>query len=128
MKLLLDTHVFLWLNNDSKQLSQTVKALFNSGEHTFYLSIVSTWEIQIKSQLGKLSLPMTISELVDKNRVENNIQLVPIELTHISYLEQLPQSHKDPFDRLIIAQAVIDGMTILTADRAFSDYSVSVIW
>lgn len=127
MRLLLDTHVFLWLNDDPTQLSLTLKELFSSGEHELYLSMATPWEIQIKSQLGKLSLAMPIKELVNKNRQENNIQLLPIELSHISYLEELPRRHNDPFDRIIIAQAIIEGMTIVTVDHAFADYSVQVV-
>ena len=82
MKLLLDTHTFLWLNDDAEKLSLTVKALCSSGKYTFYLSMASAWEMQIKSQLGKLSLAMPITELIDKNRRENNIQLLSIELAH----------------------------------------------
>jgi PIN domain nuclease of toxin-antitoxin system len=128
MKLLLDTHTFLWLNDNSEQLSQTVKDLCDSGAHEFYLSMATPWEMQIKSQLGKLSLAMPIEELVSKNRLENNINLLPIDLSHISYLEQLPQHHKDPFDRIIIAQAIVEGMTIVTVDHAFADYSVQIVW
>lgn len=128
MRLLLDTHTFLWLNDDAAQLSLTVKELFSSGEHELYLSMATPWEIQIKSQLGKLSLAMPIEELVNKNRLENNIKLIPIELSHISYLEQLPRHHNDPFDRIIIAQAIIEDMTVVTVDHAFADYSVQVVW
>ena len=128
MKLLLDTHAFLWLNDDSEQLSQTVKELCSSGEHDFYLSIASPWEMQIKNQLGKLSLAMPIAELINKNTQENNINLLPINLSHISYLEQLPAHHKDPFDRIIIAQAIIEDMTIVTIDHAFVDYPVQIAW
>ncbi|ANE54113.1 type II toxin-antitoxin system VapC family toxin [Methylomonas sp. DH-1] len=128
MKLLLDTHIFLWLNDDPKQLASTVQTLLSSGEHELYLSIATPWEIQIKCQLGKLSLAMPIEELVDKNRTENNIQLLPVELSHISYLAQLPPHHKDPFDRILIAQAIVEDMTIITADHAFTNYSVPVLW
>ncbi|TRX00783.1 type II toxin-antitoxin system VapC family toxin [Candidatus Methylobacter oryzae] len=128
MKLLLDTHAFLWLNDDMARLSETVKALCSSGEHEFYLSTASPWEIQIKSQLGKLTLAIPIGELVSKNQLENNIQILPIELSHIGYLEKLPQHHKDPFDRIIIAQAIIEDMMIVTVDHAFSNYSVQVVW
>jgi PIN domain nuclease of toxin-antitoxin system len=103
MKYLFDTHAFLWLNDESERLTQTVKELCSSGEHEFYLSMASAWEMQIKHQLGKLSLAMPIAELVIKNTQENNIQLLPIDLSHINYLEQLPSDHKDPFDRIIIA-------------------------
>ena len=128
MKLLLDTHVFLWLNHDPERLSKTVKDLCNSHGHEFYLSMASPWEMQIKSQLDKLFLAVPIEELVQKNTQENNIQLLPIELTHISNLSQLPPHHKDPFDRLIISQAMLEGMTIVTADHAFAAYSVPVVW
>lgn len=128
MRLLLDTHAFLWLNNDIARLSETVKALCASGEHHFYLSMASPWEMQIKSQLGKLTLALPVEELVNKNTQENNILLVPITLSHISYLEQLPQHHNDPFDRIIIAQAVVEDMAIVTVDHAFTNYSVQVIW
>ncbi len=128
MKLLLDTHVFLWLNDDPERLSKTVKDLCVSGEHEYYLSIASPWEMQIKSQLNKLSLAMPIEELIQKNVQENNIQLLPVELAHIAYLSQLPQHHRDPFDRMIIAQAMLEGMTIVSADLAFSAYSVPLVW
>jgi PIN domain nuclease of toxin-antitoxin system len=128
MKLLLDTHVFLWLNDAPERLSKTVKDLCSSGVHEFYLSMASPWEMQIKSQLDKLTLAMPIEELVNKNTLENNLQLLSIELSHISYLKQLPQHHKDPFDRMIIAQAMLEGMTIVSIDQAFSAYSVPVVW
>ena len=128
MKLLLDTHVFLWLNDDPKRLSKTVQALCSSGAHEFYLSMASPWEMQIKSQLDKLSLAMPIEDLVNRNILENNLKLLPIELVHISYLKQLSQHHKDPFDRMIIAQAMLEGMTIVSMDQAFSTYSVPVLW
>jgi PIN domain nuclease of toxin-antitoxin system len=128
MKYLLDTHAFLWLNDESERLTQTVKELCSSGEHEFYLSMASAWEMQIKHQLGKLSLAMPIAELVIKNTQENNIQLLPIDLSHINYLEQLPSHHKDPFDRIIIAQAIIEGMSIISIDHAFVDYPVNIVW
>lgn len=74
------------------------------------------------------SLAMPIEELVNKNQRENNIKILPIDLSHISYLEQLPPHHKDPFDRIIIAQAIVEGMTIVSADHAFSAYSAPVVW
>lgn len=128
MKLLLDTHAFLWANNQSEQLGSTAKSLLSSGEHELCISMATPWEMQIKHQLGKLVLAKPIEELVNINRQENNLQLLPIELAHISYLAQLPQHHKDPFDRIIIAQAIIEGMTVLTVDNAFADYPVQVVW
>jgi PIN domain nuclease of toxin-antitoxin system len=128
MKLLLDTHTFLWLNNDVDQLSETVKRLCATGTHDFYLSIASAWEMQIKNQLGKLKLDVTVEEMVNKNQQENNIQLLPIDLAHISHLKRLPSHHKDPFDRIIIAQAILENMPIISVDQMFSDYDVTVYW
>jgi PIN domain nuclease of toxin-antitoxin system len=128
MKLLLDTHTFLWANIEAERLSLTVKSLLSSGEHELFLSVATPWEIQIKHQLGKLVLAKPVEELVNINRLENNTQLLPIELAHISYLAQLPQHHKDPFDRIIIAQAIIEDMTVVTVDKSFVDYPVQVVW
>ena len=128
MKLLIDTHVFIWLNEESSQLSNKVKALYRSREHEVYLSIASAWEMQIKAQLGKLDLAMPIAALVSKNIQENDIYLLPIDLSHIAQLEKLPPHHKDPFDRMIIAQAMIEEFTIVSIDSAFANYAVPIIW
>ncbi len=128
MKLLLDTHVFLWLNDDPERLSKTVRELCSSGENEFYLSMASPWEMQIKCQLEKLTLAMPVEELVNKNVQENNFKILAIELAHISHLAKLPPHHKDPFDRIIIAQAMLEGLTIVTADHAFAAYTVPVVW
>lgn len=128
MKLLIDTHVFIWLNEESNQLSNKVKELYRSREHEIYLSIASAWEIQIKVQLGKLDLAMPIEALVSKNIQENDIYLLPIDLSHIAQLEKLPPHHKDPFDRMIIAQAMVEDFTIVSLDGSFADYAVPVIW
>lgn len=128
MKLLLDTHAFLWLNNDVDQLSATARQLCTTGTHDFYLSIASAWEMQIKNQLGKLKLDVSVEEMVNKNQQENNIRLLAIDLAHISHLKGLPPHHKDPFDRIIIAQATLENMAIISVDQIFSDYDVTVYW
>ena len=128
MKYLLDTHTFLWLNDQPAQLSPVVQALFAAGEHDFYLSLASAWEMQIKCQLGKLALDLPVKELIDQACAANDIQLLPIGLGHIGALEQLPPHHKDPFDRLLIAQAINEGLTVLSADQAFAGYPVEVVW
>lgn len=128
MKLLLDTHAFIWLNNEPSRLSETVIQLCQSGTHEFYLSLASPWEMQIKQQLGKLTLGVSLDELIQRNIESNRIQLLPIEIKHISYLSRLPFHHNDPFDRMIIAQALVEQMTIISVDSAFSAYSVAVIW
>ncbi len=128
MKLLLDTHAFIWLNDNPLQLSEKIISMCSSGEHRFFLSIASAWEMQIKSQLGKLDLSMSVRELIETNMSENNISLLPITLSDIEQLEKLPLHHKDPFDRIIIAQAILGDFTIVSVDSAFANYDVPVIW
>ena len=110
MKLLLDTHAFIWLNTQPSRLSSNVMGLLTSGLHDIYLSIASPWEMQIKSQLGKLSLDVSLSELIDTSVNRNNISLLNIEFKHIDYLANLPLHHNDPFDRIMIAQALLENM------------------
>lgn len=106
MNLLLDTHVFIWLSLTPEQLSQRVTDLLMDETNLWFLSLVSVWEMQIKQQLGKLSLNLPLPELIASQQQTNGLQLLPIELNHIFTLENLPQFHRDPFDRLLIAQAI----------------------
>ena len=128
MKLLLDTHAFIWLNTQPSRLSSNVMGLLTSGLHDFYLSIASPWEMQIKSQLGKLSLDVSLAELIDTSVNRNNISLLNIEFKHIDYLVNLPLHHNDPFDRIMIAQALLENMAIISVDSAFSKYQVPIVW
>lgn len=128
MKLLLDTHAFIWLNTQPSRLSSNVMGLLTSGLHDIYLSIASPWEMQIKSQLGKLSLDVSLSELIDTSVNRNNISLLNIEFKHIDYLANLPLHHNDPFDRIMIAQALLENMAIISVDSAFSKYQVPIVW
>jgi PIN domain nuclease of toxin-antitoxin system len=96
--------------------------------HEFYLSIASTWEMQIKAQLGKLALSVPIVQMVDRNERVNGIQILPITLGDIGELENLPAHHKDPFDRIMIAQPIRGNLSIISVDQVFSDYPVAVIW
>jgi PIN domain nuclease of toxin-antitoxin system len=127
MKLLLDTHVFLWLNDAPEKLSETARQACEDLHNCLYLSLVSVWEIQIKQQLGKLQLSASWQEMIKTQQQDNNLVLLPIELTHIAALSQLPAMHRDPFDRLLIAQAIHESMTIITVDGFFADYPVSVM-
>ena len=128
MNYLIDTQVFIWLNADPGRLTSRFMQLSQSGENQFYLSMASVWEMQIKQQLGKLTLPTSVYELVQQNQKMNNLELMPIELTHIDRLNQLPDSHKDPFDRLIIAQALCQSMPVISADEVFQHYPIQVVW
>lgn len=127
MKLLLDTHTFLWWDNEPSQLSGTIYALCQDPNNELLLSLVSIWEIQIKAQLGKLQLRTALAQVVaDQQR--NGVTLLPITLPHILALQNLPPHHKDPFDRLLIAQAQNEGASLLSKDAEFADYAVSVLW
>lgn len=128
MKLLIDTHVFLWLNSAPEKLSNTVRNLCEQGTDRFYLSLVTPWEMQIKRQLGKLIDTPVTDSIVRTNLEQNNIDLLPITLAHIEELAALPHHHRDPFDRMLIAQARSEGMTLVSADQSFAAYEVPVLW
>ncbi|MGZ8164740.1 MAG: type II toxin-antitoxin system VapC family toxin [Methylobacter sp.] len=127
MKLLLDTHVFLWLNVEPEMLSMSARAACEDPGNSLYLSLASIWEIQIKQQLGKLQLESPWQQMINTQQQENNLALLSIELPHIEALENLPAAHRDPFDRLIIAQALQEEMTVISVDSIFNNYPISVI-
>lgn len=128
MKLLLDTHAFIWLDSNPSRLSERVRALLQDPNNTLLLSVVSIWEIQIKNQLGKLQLRIPLAELVESQRQANMIEILPISLTHVLALDRLPLHHKDPFDRLLIAQANLESATLVSQDEMLSRYSIQLIW
>ena len=128
MRLLLDTHAFLWLLGSPEKLSRAALQACQDPENTLWLSLVSIWEIQIKVQLKKLRLEAPLSELVEASLRENQMELLPIELAHILALDGLPHHHRDPFDRLLIAQAQIADVPLVTGDSAIGQYSVEVLW
>ena len=128
MKLLLDTHTFIWWDNEPDKLSPKVIDLCQDQNNRLILSVVSIWEIQIKSQLGKLTLNHSLADLVEGQQHANQIEILPIELTHVLALNKLPSHHKDPFDRLLIAQANTENAFLLSKDAVFSAYSVNVLW
>jgi PIN domain nuclease of toxin-antitoxin system len=128
MKLLLDTHAFIWLNSDPDKLSPSVRNHCQQGTARFYLSLVSPWEMQIKRQLGKLKYEPITGRIVRANLDHNNIHLLPINLTHIEQLAESPTHHRDPFGRMLIAQARTEGMTLVSADQSFAAYEVPVLW
>jgi len=127
MKLLLDTHIFIWWANEPEKLSQKALEALHEGGNDLILSVVSAWEIQIKIQLGKLRLSKSLAELVKSQRETNELEILPLELGHVLTLDTLPFHHKDPFDRLLIAQCVSERLTLVTADDSFSAYSVKIL-
>ncbi|PPD38637.1 MAG: PIN domain nuclease [Methylobacter sp.] len=127
MNLLLDTHIFLWLNQQPENLSANVLALCEDSENTLYLSHVSPWEIQIKSKLGKLDLQCPLQEMIATQQNANDLKLLPITLPHIYALATLENYHQDPFDRLLIAQATVESMPLVTVDSKIIRYPIVTI-
>jgi PIN domain nuclease of toxin-antitoxin system len=128
MKLLLDTHTFIWWDSDSFRLSSHVLKLFLDLENVLMLSVASVWEMQIKLQLGKMKLSIPLAELVESQLRVNKIEILPVKLRHVLALDELPSHHKDPFDRMLISQAVAEGAVLISNDAILSKYPVEVIW
>ena len=128
MKLLLDTHAFLWLDNEPSRLSSTIQALCQDPETEMLISAVSIWEIQIKSALGKLNLRRPLQQLLDDQMQVNALTVAPITVEHVFALDRLPSYHKDPFDRLIIAQAIVEDLTLASADLHVMKCPVALVW
>ena len=128
MKLLLDTHTFIWWDSEPAKLSASALSACQDQANTLILSVVSVWEIQIKSQLGKLKLNMPLSEIIQSQRQMNNVQILTVELDHVLELQNLPYHHKDPFDRLLIAQANVEDVLLVSGDSVFSEYPINLIW
>lgn len=122
MKVLLDTHIFIWWNGNVGLLSPTARAVCEDAENTLVLSLASIWEMQIKYQLGKLTFNQLLPEIIQSQQRGNGLELLPITTEHIYALQELPAHHRDPFDRLLIAQARTEAMPLMTADSAFFPY------
>lgn len=127
MKALLDTHAFLWALAGDVRMSRHAREVF-AGSTNLFLSIASIWEILIKVQSGKLNLPQPAGPYVLSRLAENRIKTLPISIDHLLAIERLPMHHRDPFDRMLIAQSMEEGWPIITADPKFKQYSVQVIW
>lgn len=127
MKVLLDTHVFIWLDSEPEKLSQTALNICQNQNNQLYLSVASVWEMQIKHQLGKLNLKLPISQMLTTQEQDNNLKVLPIKL--IYQLKNLLLHHNDPFDRLLLAQSLQENMSIVSADTKFNQYeNVIILW
>ena len=127
MRAILDTHAFLWAIAGDRRMSQKARDLF-TGPSDLLLSVASIWEILIKVQLGKLPLPRPAGPFVLRKLAENQIETLPVGLDHLLAFEGLPTHHRDPFDRMLIAQALEESLPIVTADPLFERYPAKVIW
>ncbi len=128
MKLLLDTCSFIWFLADSPQLSAKARAAILDPANSVYLSAVSAWEIGRKYAKGDLELPGRPESLIPQVRTDSGILSLPLSEEEAISAEKLPILHKDPFDRMIIAQALVQGMVVVTPDRAFEPYPVRLLW
>ncbi|MCA2692008.1 MULTISPECIES: type II toxin-antitoxin system VapC family toxin [unclassified Microcystis] len=128
MNILLDSHTLIWFSQNSPQLSSSAIKILEDRNNLLFLSLVSVWEIQIKVQLGKLNLDISLSEIVKDQTKINDVQILPLKLSHIWTLDTLPYYHKDPFDRLLISQAITENLIILGVDPVFDSYPVQKIW
>jgi PIN domain nuclease of toxin-antitoxin system len=126
MNLLLDTHIFLWLNQNIENIPTNILALCEDTANTLYFSPASAWEIQIKYQLGKLELSVSLSEMIETQQ-QNGLIILPISLTHIYALAGLENYHQDPFDRLLIAQSIVESMPLVTVDKKILAYPITTI-
>ena len=123
MKLLLDTHVFIWWRADPRRIDRQVeRAISRSG--LVYVSAASAWEAAIKSQLGKLRFPGSFSEAVEQSEFSR----LEVTFEHAEAVRDLPAHHPDPFDRMLIAQATVEGLTLVSADRQLEPYRIPVMW
>lgn len=128
MRALLDTHSFLWWITDSPQLSSRVREIISDGRNEIFLSAASGWEIAIKAQLGRLQLPGNLEHFIAGQLTVNSIYSLPVQMSHALHVAVLPNHHQDPFDRILVAQAQLEGLAIITSDPQISRYPVKVIW
>ncbi len=123
MKFLLDTHTLIWWLANDVTLSEKAKTVIANPDNLIFISAASVWEIAIKKQIGKLNIPDDLEIQIE----QNDFQPLPINISHAAYIEKLPLHHKDPFDRIIIAQAICEKMKIITRDQKFDSYQVDII-
>ena len=128
MKILLDTHAFLWWITDDQKLSSRAREVISDAENELFFSAASGWEISIKVQLGRLKLPEEPERFIPEQLRMNFIRSLPIQMRHALFVSALPHHHRDPFDRILVAQAQLEEMSILSADLQMSRYQVELIW
>ena len=128
MRLLLDTHAFLWWINNDPSLSESARIAISSELNECYLSLASCWELAIKTSIGKLQLTKTVDRFIPEELAANDFQLLTIDFRHVAKVETLPFHHRDPFDRLLVAQALIEKMTVISADTVLSEYGIKRLW
>ena len=128
MKVLIDTHTFLWMITADKRLSPKARKVLTTGSNELLLSTASAWEIMLKWGAGKLKLTGGPTVFLREQLAQNGIRILPVELAHVLRVEELLPIHRDPFDRLLVAQAIEEDVPILTADETIQRYPAKTIW
>jgi PIN domain nuclease of toxin-antitoxin system len=128
MRALLDTHTFLWWNQNAAELSATAREFIGEGSHEIFFSAASAWEIAIKYARGRLELPEAPEQYVATRLAQHRFTPLPIQLSHALHVSTLADIHQDPFDRLLISQSRLEKLPMLSADRDIARYGVDVIW
>ena len=128
MDYLLDTHVFLWFASDDIKLSPSAKKTIEDGKNNIYLSSASVWELSIKIAIGKLKLKKDLNKFIAENIAEYGYIPLSVTIPHAVAIAKLPEIHKDPFDRILVAQASVEKMKIITSDRYIGKYKVKTVW
>lgn len=127
MNLLLDTHAFLWFVAGDQRLSTRARQTMETADAELFLSAASIWEMAIKSSLGRLKLPLPLDEYIAE-KLTQGFRVLPIDWTHAAAVEKMPYYHRDPFDRLLIAQAAAEDLPLVSGDPEFGAYKVKLIW
>jgi len=129
VKVLLDTHAFLWWVTEDPKLSARARRIIGNSSNDVYFSAVSGWEIAIKAGLGRLRIgDGSVEDFVAEHVAVNGFQVLAIQLRHVLRTASLPGQHRDPFDRLLVAQAIGEELTLMSADRALAEYKVKIVW
>jgi PIN domain nuclease of toxin-antitoxin system len=128
VKLLLDTHAFLWWVEGTPPVGRRARAAVSNPDNEVLLSVASCWELAIKCSLGKLRLAQSLGRFLPEQLARNGFSLLEVQLRHVVRVADLPFRHRDPFDRLLVAQALEDELAVVSADRVFRKYGVTVVW
>ena len=128
MKFLIDTHTFIWYVTNNSKLSSVAQKLIDDGNNDVLLSIASVWEMGIKHSIGKLTFELPFMTFVTLQMQQNSMEILNIRIEHLDVVANLPLHHRDPFDRLIISQTMVEQLPIVGVDKAFDSYAVRRLW
>ncbi len=128
MRALLDTHAFLWWMTDDARLSALARETIGDGANEIYVSAATGWEMAIKARLGRLQVPGDFAPFITDQIAENGFRVLAIELAHALHVHRLADHHRDPFDRILVAQSLVEGMPLLSCDAQIAAYGVELVW